>query len=256
MKNMLETIVAQKRVEVAELSKNPSYRNALKEEKPVSNIMKKALKGDRLAIIAEIKKRSPSVGEINSKLEPLSQALLYQKGGAAAISILTDRQFFGGSLDDLNCIRKEMVAFPILRKDFIIDPLQIAEASLAKVSAILLIVAILGSSTGLLLREARRMGLEAVVEVHDDEELKMAVDAGAEIIGVNCRNLKTFEIDRGVTETLISHIPNSIIKIAESGIRNVEDALQVKQLGYDAVLIGETLVRSADPSALIKAMRC
>lgn len=256
MKNMLETIVAQKRVEVAALSKNLTYRKALKEGKAGSNVMKKALKKDHLAIIAEIKKRSPSVGEINSELEPLSLAQNYQKGGAAAISILTDRQFFGGSLDDLESVRKEMAAFPILRKDFIVDPLQIAEASLANASAILLIVAILGSSTGSMLKETQRMGLEAVVEVHDDEELQMAIDAGAEIIGVNSRNLKTFEINAGVTEALISHIPNSIIKIAESGIRDVNDAFRVRQLGYDAVLIGESLVRSANPSGLIKAMRC
>jgi indole-3-glycerol phosphate synthase len=257
VKNKLDLIIDQKRFEVAELSQNALLRQIVNEGRAGQNLhqLRNVLRGPHLSVIAEVKKRSPSAGAICLDLDPALQAQHYFQGGASAISVLTDRKFFGGILDDLKKVRNTLPDIPVLRKDFVIDPLQVAEAALAGATAVLLIVAVLGSSTRKRLQEVQKMGLEALVEVHDRKELEIAVEAGAEIIGVNCRNLKTFDIDLDTAEKLALYIPRGVIKVAESGIKTAEDAKMMRRAGYDAVLVGEALVRSQDPSQLIKEMR-
>ena len=263
MSNHLEKIIEVKRTEVAKLSKDvlahPSHplRNILEgkslpQRKTPS--FKESLQGPGLSVIAEIKRRSPSAGRISAIEDPLRLAQTYSAGGASAISVLTDSTFFGGNLDDLHLIATN-VSIPILRKDFLIDPLQIAEAVATKASAVLLIVAALDRKLGEMLREVHRMGLEALVEVHDRDELKIALDAGAQIIGVNNRDLSTFKVDLAIAEEMASHIPKGIIKVGESGIRTIEDAARMRNAGYDAILVGQALVSSTEPAEMISAFR-
>jgi indole-3-glycerol phosphate synthase len=259
----LEAIVAYKRQEVKCMRENiadPKVQQIsalLNEERKhkCSTPLKQALLKKGLSIIAEIKRKSPSSGTMATIPDPVIQALYYQQGGASAISVLTDHQFFGGSIEDLEKIanmQRGCNNIPLLRKDFVIDPFQIAEAAFSGASAVLLIVAALGSATIDMLREADRMGLEALVEVHDRKELDIAIESGAKIVGVNNRNLKTFEVDMKTAETLCPLIPSNIAKVAESGIKSREEAYHLRDCGYDAVLIGEALVRSSDPVKFLK----
>ena len=218
-----------------------------------------ALKGPNLAVIGEVKKRSPSLGEIGQIDNPAELALKYCQGGASAISVLTDAKSFGGSLSDMNQVKQAIKGqYPhvsILRKDFIIHPLQLAEAVYAGANAVLLIVHAVGKNLTFLLQEAKRLGLEVLTEVHDLADLELALEAEAPIIGINHRNLTTFEIDLGVSAILRPLIPSHIITVAESGIHQPHQAQQMRELGFDAILVGEALVRSKDPSKLIKLMR-
>lgn len=204
----------------------------------------------RLALIAEVKRRSPSAGDIAPSLDPVSHAEAYARAGAVAISVLTDGPYFGGSLDDLRTVAQR-VRVPVLRKDFIVDELQIAEARGAGASAILLIVRALSPSR---LRElgaaAKEWGLEALVEVHDGGELDAALASGARIIGVNSRNLDTFAVDTRAAWTLFRRIPKDILAVAESGMANTADVQAAAEAGADAVLIGTALSAAADPAAL------
>jgi indole-3-glycerol phosphate synthase len=182
-------------------------------------------------------------------------AKAYETGGAAALSVLTDRPFFGGSVDDLQAARGA-VELPALRKDFTIDETQVYESRAIGADAVLLIVAALPDD-GLLaaLRQlADEVGIVALVEAHDDAELDRALAAGATVVGVNARDLGTFGEDLGVSERLVDQIPADVIAVAESAIRSPEDALRMADAGYDAVLVGEALVRSHDPTALVHAM--
>ena len=207
-----------------------------------------------LAIIAEIKRRSPSMGMIAAAdTDPAKQAGNYQSGGADCLSILTEPHYFNGSLDDMKAGRAA-VTLPVLRKDFMINRWQLAETRLAGADAALLIVAALGAETSPMLKAATDYGLDVLVEVHDRAELDIAIDAGAKIIGVNNRNLTNFTIDLAVAESLYPHIPNSAIKIAESGLENVADFIRMRDAGYDAVLVGTALMKSGDPSASLKAV--
>ena len=211
-------------------------------------------KQNELALIAEVKKASPSAGVIAESYEPVAIAQKYERDGAAAISILTDEQFFQGHLDHLSAIR-EKVHVPLLRKDFILDEIQIAESSAAGADAILLIVAALDQkqlATGRvrptgglvdLLDAATAYHLDALVEVHTPEELERALESDAQIIGINNRDLGTFTVDLGVTEKLSAQVPDEIVLVSESGIRSAEDVGRVKACGVDAVLIGEALMR-------------
>ena len=215
----------------------------------------KALQKSTLAVIAEIKRRSPSMGVLASIADPVSLANNYVSGGASAISILTDEVFFGGQLTDLSQVRHALPDVPLLRKDFIIDPIQIAEAVLAGADAVLLVVAVLGNNTQYMLHEAARLGVEALVEVHTRAELDIALASGAEIIGINNRDLATFKIDTERAFELIKEIPEHIITVAESGILVASLAKQYHQVGFSAVLIGEALVKSANPAAFIQECR-
>jgi indole-3-glycerol phosphate synthase len=197
----------------------------------------------KLALIAEIKKASPSAGVIVESFDPVTIARNYERAGVEAISVLTDERFFQGHLDFLKLVRAS-VAPPLLRKDFILDPLQIIEAAAAGADAILLIVAALSQDQLVaLLETAALYQLDALVEVHTLAELERALDTEARIIGINNRNLTTFEVDLGVTEKLSEDVPGEIVLVSESGIRTADDLARIKACGVDAVLIGEALMR-------------
>jgi indole-3-glycerol phosphate synthase len=200
--------------------------------------------GDGVAIIAEVKKASPSAGIIAPDFNPLSHAREYARGGAHALSVLTDEKYFGGHLAYLKQIR-EQVELPLLRKDFIVHELQVYESVVAGADAILLIVASLDDAMLMKLYNlARTCQLDVLVEVHDLAEMSRALDIGADMIGINNRNLKTFEVDLATTETLAEEIPNDTVAISESGIKTADDVRRVRACGINAVLVGETLMRA------------
>ncbi len=204
----------------------------------------KAVGGNDVAVIAEVKKASPSAGIIATDFNPLSQAREYARGGAHALSVLTDEKYFHGHLSYLKQIR-EQVDLPLLRKDFIIHELQIYESVIAGADAILLIVASLDEGTLLrLYHQAKSCQLDVLVEVHDMAEMDRALDLGADMIGINNRNLKTFQVDLATTERLAEEIPNDTVAISESGIKTGEDVRRVRACGINAVLVGETLMRA------------
>jgi len=213
-----------------------------------------ALRRGGLAVIAEMKQRTPSMGVLSEHYRPADLAASYTRGGAAALSVLTQEASFGGSLAHLEAARAS-TDLPILRKDFITDPHQVLEARAAGADAVLLIVAALDSS-GLrdLLAAARDRGLAALVEVHDEREAETAATAGARLIGVNHRDLNTFDIDLGLTERLRSHIPSDALVVAESGIHGAADARRMREAGASAVLVGELLMRAADPAECIREL--
>ena len=214
--------------------------------------LKQALVRETIAVIAEIKRRSPSKGELNGQLDAAAQAQAVERGGAAAISILTEPDFFGGSLDDLRAVRGA-VSLPTLKKDFHVHEAQLFEARLARASAILLIARALSpQELPRLVAHARRNQLEVVVEVRSADELTRALDAGADIIGVNSRNLETLEIDPGVPESLVPRIPADVVAIWESGVASRADVERAAKFGADAVLVGSALSRSTDPEALVR----
>ena len=199
----------------------------------------------KLALVAEVKKASPSAGVIVESFDPVAIAKNYARAGVEAISVLTDQKFFQGHLGYLAAIRTA-VPQPLLRKDFILDPLQIMEAAVAGADAILLIVAALNQSALIsLLETAALFQLDVLVEVHTLPELERALETPAQIIGINNRNLATFEVDLSVTETLSEEVPPEIVLVSESGIRTAEDLARIKACGVDAVLIGEALMRGA-----------
>lgn len=208
-----------------------------------------------LQVIAEFKRRSPSAGELNLGMDPVEQALSYEAGGAAAISVLTEPDYFGGSLEDLRNVR-QAVFLPVLRKDFIIDPRQVAESRIAGADALLLIIA--GLELGLLrelMAECRTVGIEALVEAHNEAEAMVAVAAGAQIIGVNNRDLTTFQTDLAVAERIAPMLPKDRTLIGESGVSAPAGAVRMADAGYDAILVGEALVRSDDPADLIRSLQ-
>jgi indole-3-glycerol phosphate synthase len=212
-----------------------------------------ALKSGRPAIIAEFKKASPSKGAI-ATADPAEVARDYERGGAAALSVLTDEKFFSGSLDDLATARGAS-GLPVLRKDFTIDEYHVAEAAAHCADAVLLIATVLDPERLRALREyAARLGLAALVEVHDERELRAALDSGADIIGVNNRNLRTFETTIETALKVAKRIPAGVVKVAESGIRTAEDVRRLRDAGYDAFLIGEHLMRSRDRAAAVREL--
>lgn len=208
-----------------------------------------------LAVIAEIKRRSPSRGDLAIDLVPGDMAKAYEAGGAACLSVLTDEEFFGGSADDLSAARNSC-HLPVLRKDFTVDERNIADARIMGADAILLIVAALDDHELARFHElATGLGMAALVEVHDLGELERALACGAKLIGVNQRDLTTFEIDRTLAIRLAPEFPDDVIKVAESGVRGAEDAMHLGAAGYDAVLVGESLVTSDDPTSALDALR-
>lgn len=213
-----------------------------------------------MAVIAEIKRRSPSAGEIATGASSLDQARLFKAAGADALSILTDEKYFGGTIEDLlgvtALMRVSPPALPCLRKDFMVHPIQVLEARESGASAILIIVRALNDNEiQRLLGAARAAGLAALFEVHTEAEMERAVSHGAEIIGVNNRDLSVFTTDLSLSERLIPHIPAGVVAVSESGIRTAADAARVRRAGAHAVLVGEALMRSADPAALVASIR-
>lgn len=208
-----------------------------------------------LSLIAEIKRRSPSAGELDDALDPATQAIAYVEGGADAISVLTEPHFFGGSLSDLTAVR-EAVDVPVLRKDFTRNAAQIWEARAAGADAVLLIVATLDDvELAELLAVAAEVDVSAIVEAHTVAEVDRALDVGASIVGVNNRDLSTFVTDLAVGEAAAGRIPDSVVSIGESGVSSVGGASRMRAAGYDAILVGEALVRSSDPAALVRQLK-
>jgi indole-3-glycerol phosphate synthase len=204
-----------------------------------------------VSVIAEVKRASPSKGPLATIDDPAALAAEYESGGAAAVSVLTEGRRFGGSLDDLRSVRSR-VSIPVLRKDFIVSSYQLWEARAAGADMALLIVAALDQPALVsLVERAASIGLTPLVEVHDELELERALDADARLIGVNARNLKTLEVDRGAFARLAPRIPEHVIRIAESGVRGPRDVIEYARAGADVVLVGETLVTGDDPRASV-----
>ena len=229
------------------------------EAQPVARGFAAALRSvTGLGVIAEVKRRSPSRGDLHARLDPAELARAYEHGGAACLSVLTDREFFGGSPDDLRDARRA-AAVPVLRKDFTVAAADVCDARLMGADAVLLIVAALDDTE---LRDfhalAGELGLDALVEVHDEAELDRALTAGAGLVGVNQRDLVSFEVDptraMRVGRALSEH-GDDVVRVAESGIRGPDDAAVLAGAGFDAVLVGESLVTSGDPAGAVRALR-
>lgn len=210
------------------------------------------LDSGRVKVIAEVKRRSPSKGWINEDLDPATTARAYQGGGASAISVLTDEKFFSGSVHDLELVRAS-VELPILRKDFAVCANDVIDTAQMGASTVLLIVAALSDEEiGLLLEVAHASQLSALVEVHDQEDLARALAHDVSFIGVNQRDLRTFGVDTAQAEAMVKLLPQGVISVAESGFSSAREVARAGEVGFDAVLVGETFVRSSDPSALVR----
>jgi indole-3-glycerol phosphate synthase len=259
--SILDEIVASKRRELAECIRRVPAAEMETRAKAVSEPcrgFRSALAAHEApAVIAEIKRRSPSKGEIREDFDPVACAQAYHAGGAACLSVLTDAPYFGGRLDYLAAVRAA-VPLPLLRKDFTIDPYQVDEARVAGADAILLIVSCLSEA---LVRDlaarARDRGLDVLVEVHDESELDVALAAEARLVGVNNRNLASFEVDLGTTERLARRLPEDadVLLVAESGIGSIEDIERLSRAGARAFLVGESLMREPDVTRALEVLR-
>ncbi len=253
---ILDEIMASKGDELIEVKERVPLKElqaSLSDLPPVRDFPS-ALKADGINIIAEVKKASPSKGIIREDFDPVEIALAYEANGAAAISILTEANFFMGSLDYLSTVR-ERVALPLLRKDFIFDHYQLVEARVHGADAVLLIAAVLGDdSLKTLLEGAEELGLSVLVEVHNEMELERAVASGAGVIGINNRDLKTFVIDIETTRRLIPLVPDDRVIVSESGINTRADIESLKGAGAHAFLIGEALMREPLPGEKLKEL--
>jgi len=258
--DLLATIVAAtRRIVEVRAEHEPLARVMQRAEQAASRpgIFRTALgRTDRVNVIAECKRRSPSRGVLRADYDAAAIARGYSAAGAAAISVLTEPTFFDGSLEDLARVR-EAVAVPLLRKDFVVSEYQLAEARTAGADAVLLIAAALvPAELARLQARAHDLGLDALVEVHNREELTAALDAGAAIVGVNNRNLRTLAVDLEVSQELIARIPKGVTAVSESGIKTPEDIARLRRLGYHAFLIGERFMACADPGAELRALLC
>jgi len=256
----LDKLVASKRSRIEEAKRSVDVvglsRAAVEiSTKKTPNRLQTALqRTDRINIIAEFKRASPSKGMISDRLDAVEVANMYTNGGACAISVLTEEDYFLGSLNDLRRIR-ENVDLPILRRDFLVDDYQILESAAAGADAILLIASILSPESLMRLQKlANDFGLDAVIEVHDREEIEIAIEVDAKIIGVNNRNLETFEVSLDTSRALIEHAPKGSILISESGISSPEQIAELRRVGYSGFLIGESLMRSNDPQRMLEEL--
>lgn len=255
--NKLDEIIAYKRTEVEKLLPRLEKLRAAATLRDDFRSLEDALRLDptRLGMIAEVKRASPSAGTISADFDPLTIAQGYEKAGATALSILTDEKYFQGRLEYLSLIR-EQVDIPCLRKDFIIHEVQIYEAVVAGADAILLIVAALKQEELLkLLDIAHTFQLDVLMEVHDLPELERALDTDVRILGINNRNLKSFTVDMATTEALAEEVPDDILLVSESGIKTPADAARLADAGADALLVGETLMRSQNILHDLPALR-
>ena len=208
----------------------------------------------RLAVISEVKRRSPSKGDLNVGLDPAALAGDYERGGASCLSVLTDEEFFGGSIEDLQVARASC-SLPVLRKDFTVSALDVLDARLMGADCVLLIAAALAPEELIEFhRLAVEVGLDVLVEIHDEPELEVALAAGATLVGVNQRDLVTFQVDHERALRVAAQMPAGVVRVAESGVRGAEDAAALHAAGYHAVLVGETLVTSGDPAAAIQSL--
>ncbi len=255
MRDFLRAILDAKREEIRTCRTRSAVIRARCAARTDFRDLKAALGGPDIALIAEFKRRSPSRGILRDGADPVAQTRAYVRGGADAISVLTERSFFAGSLDDLERIRSA-VAVPVLRKDFILDPLQIEESVAFGADGVLLIARILRrAQLAELIACARAYRMAALVEVHDAADLEKALAAGADLIGVNSRDLVTFTVDPEVFVRLRPLIPTTCRTVAESGIHTASDVARVRALGYDAVLVGEALMRDSDPAMKVRTLK-
>lgn len=253
--DILQRIVRTKRGEVEALRRRASeLRERAEAASPARDFEGSLKRGKHVAVIAEIKRRSPGAGPIRTDLDPLGLGARYELGGATALSVLTDTEYFGGSLEDLAGVRSR-VKIPILRKDFVIDESQVYEARAAGADAILLIVRILDDEPLRSLRMvAEELGMSVLVEAHDAAEVERGLAAGAKLLGINNRNLETFETRIDVTLSLVDQVPAGVLLVSESGIHTPADVRRVGEKGVDAVLVGESLLRQEDPGAGVTAL--
>lgn len=249
-KGVLSGILERKRQEVAALKAAP-----VPEPGPAPRPLGLQRAGNGLGLICEIKRRSPSAGELDKTLSVVERAQRYEASGADMLSVLTDEHFFDGAFSHIEQIRAANVQIPILCKEFVIDEIQLDYARHAGADAVLLIVLCLGKRTAELLAAARARGLSALVEIVNEAECQIALDAGADLIGVNSRNLDTLEMDVEGAARVLSALPSSVTAAQLSGLRSPEDVARVAQGRADAALIGESLMRQPDPSELLRAMR-
>jgi indole-3-glycerol phosphate synthase len=247
---MLDQIVAYKAAQLLKLDYNRELEKIMTQipsMRPTISLKESLSNNQNISIIAEIKRRSPSKGTLAENLNAVKTAQIYESAGAQAISVLTESEFFNGNPDDLKAVR-EISNLPLLRKDFILDEYQVWESRAIGADAILVIVAILNNDRLTSIYSlARQIDLDVIVEVHNEEELHTALALNPEIIGINNRNLKTFETDLETTECLSSLIPPGVLQISESGIKTRADIKKLEKYNIDAVLIGEELVKSPDP---------
>jgi len=254
MSATLERILAATRADVEERKRSRPLDRLGARTSPRRPFRAALAEPGRIHVIAEFKRRSPSRGAIRADADPASMARAYAAGGAAALSVLTDEPFFGGSLEDLAAARAA-TALPVLRKDFVIDPYQVAEAAAAGADAVLLIAAALpGAELPALHAAAEQAGLDALVEVHDGGELARAREIGARLIGVNSRDLRTMTVDLGTALVLAAAIPDDVVAVAESGIRTAADVARLRAAGYDAFLVGERLMADPDPASALRSL--
>lgn len=255
--NILDEIVAYKRRVVTEAKQRVSPEALRKQADLVrrpDSLMDSLTAGEEIALIAEIKKASPSKGVIRESFDPVEIGRSYEKNGAAAISVLTDVKYFRGSDASLKAV-SEAVELPVLRKDFVVDPYQIHEARTIGASAVLLIVSALSPrELAEMLAVCRESQLDALVEVHTPGEARMALDAGADLVGVNNRDLKTFATDLQTTFDLLEHLPDDLVVVSESGIRSRDQVVRLRDAGVDAVLVGEHLMRQPDVGRELRAL--
>lgn len=252
MSPMLDGILSSTRRRIARLGEQ--RRDDSSARRPV-RAFDHALAGDGLAVIGEVKRKSPSRGVLAEGLDPVRQARIYEQAGAAAVSVLTEPEHFSGSNRDLTAV-SEAVGIPVIRKDFILDAAQVWESRRIGADALLLIVGILGDEQlEDLLQETSRAGMVALVEVHDPIEAERAIGAGARVVGVNNRDLRDFTVDLGTARRVAPYLSGASVKVAESGIHTPAQAGMMAEAGYDAVLVGEALVRAVRPGELVSQMR-
>ena len=255
---ILDDIIFDKRQEVTALKiklRHIDFKKLIKTTSPAKDFLSAVSRP--VSLIAEVKKASPSAGVISEDFDPVKTAKEYEKAGASAISVLTDQKYFQGSIEDLKKVVRA-VCIPVLRKDFIIDEDQIYEARMSGADAILLIAAVLNDAQLLqFIKITRNLGMRAVIEVHDEEEMERALRTPARIIGINNRDLKTFEVDLQTTVRVAARVPQKriVTLISESGIKTAADVLLVKEAGVSAILVGEELMRQKDIPGKIRELR-
>jgi indole-3-glycerol phosphate synthase len=258
MAAILEQIIAATRRRVAESKRGADLwelERRAEAHEPRGFRRALTLRENGIAVIAELKKASPSKGLIRAEFHPAELAKELEAAGAAALSVLTDEEFFQGSLENLR-LASAAVRIPCLRKDFIVDEFQLLEARANSADAVLLIVAALsGDELTRLAREARARGLDVLCEVHDADELRRALDAGCDLIGVNSRNLKTFEVDLEIVFRLAEKFPDNVVRVAESGIRSASDVARLRDAGYHTILVGESLMRAPSPGGALRKLK-
>jgi indole-3-glycerol phosphate synthase len=255
MTTYLDEILARHRaVAAADRRSLDALVSEAREQPPTRGFRSALGASSKLAVISEIKRRSPSKGDLNAGLDPAVLAAAYERGGASCLSVLTDEVFFGGSVADLRSARSAC-SLPVIRKDFTVGPLDVVDARLMGADCVLLIAAALDPTELAELHElATDVGLDVLVEIHDEAELEVAMAAQATLVGVNQRDLVTFQVDHERALRVGAVIPDTVVRVAESGVRDADDARALHRGGFDAVLVGETLVTSGDPAAAIAEM--